>query len=216
MKNSPARDEVEDADDLGGILVLVDAREVGFEAAPDRRCPHHFHDVDRIAETLQGARAERAERMAAVRGREMGGHRRAQHLLGLRLGAEPGRFDHGNAEVVAVLLAHLTHAHADAYRCAVGPGVRRRLHRLLQRDRAVDRGADRRERGHHAVAEPLHLFAVELGEHGRDEIEVIGEQRLRPRRTEAGAQAGGVDEVGEHDRGCRDRCHPYLPAVRAS
>ncbi len=107
-------------------------------------------------------------------------------LSGFALRGQARGFDHGLAEVVAVLLGRVAGREPDAHpERLLAAGVVA-FDGLLHRDAAVERGGQAREHDHEPVAEVLHLGAALRLHRGTqqpevDLAEVLGRLRSEPR-----------------------------------
>ena len=165
------------------------------------RLPAHRDRRHRIGDALEVELADALELVAAAAAREMPHDLGAQDLAAVGRGFEPLRLDHRQAEAVVAVEGDVADADADPHLDALlGAAAVVPVDRLLDRDRRGHRVDRRRERGHHAVAGVLHHEAAVHDDRVADERVVLHPQVVGRFLTDAGAQRGRPDEVGEQHR----------------
>ena len=199
-------------DQRGEVLVATHEREAGagVEAWWQWPClrgdlwerfPAHPRGGDGFGEALELDRSHALECLDRSRAGDDLDHVGADDPVRLREVAEARGLHDRRTEEVAVVVARVAEADPDPHRERLGvDGMTvAALDLLLDLDAACEGFRGTGERGHAAVAGPLHDFAVVAGYRAGDDRIVLSAQLVGGVVTEATALFGRTDEVGEHD-----------------
>ena len=181
----------------------------------ERRPPdlHHWY---RIGQSFQFELADRCQLDGRV-SPDHGAHNVGrEYLPALRRRAQPRRFDHRVAEVVAVLLGRFAGRYADPHRERQFAANVVTFDALLHRDRARQGPTRRAERNHQTIAEILHLGAAGRCDRAPKHAEMRLPQLVRNPGRHTRRELGRTDEIGEQQRDPdrRSLSHDVAPALQ--